>query len=374
MKRNDQTRVLTGAAAMLLAGGLAVLSVGCDETGNGAATALPDAAPAAPPVAAPPVAAAPPRIEFDTLTYDFGRVAETTMHRGRLAFRNAGGSPLVIDEIKTTCGCTAVALEKREYAAGESGTLEIEFDPVAPGDQKKYINVISNDASSPITKITMIADVIAFVDIEPRMITLDNLRYGEEHHATVTVTGADPAFTIDSVTTSNPDVTVEIVGGEGDTRTLDLSVDASAPWGGLFAWLTVTVTGRPTPDAAPITHTSRARIQGSIFGEIQATPHTFRFGAAPGEAFERTVALRRADGTPFRVLESRVTKTDLPEATVRIEPGTLASAYEIVLSVTAPTRLAGYRGDVEITTDVPGEERIVIPISGVVRNEPSGIK
>ena len=41
--------------------------------------------------------------------------------------------------------------------------------------------------------------------------------------------------------------------------------------------------GEMTP-GEPMTHESRIRIQGKLFGEIEADPDAFRFGVMPGEA------------------------------------------------------------------------------------------
>lgn len=396
MKNNEtRWRGARAAGAVLVAGMAMACVTGCGPGERDAdATALPDATPAAagqpgpvepapaevgdtrtpePVEAAGDTHAAPPKIHFESLTYDFGRVAETKSHSGQVHFTNAGGSTLVIDEIKASCGCTAVALEKREYAPGETGTIEIEFKPVAPGEQKKFINVMTNDVATPLVRITMKADVIGFLEIEPRMIEVGTLRFGQEHRTTATVSSPDPDFVIDRVSTSNPSVSAHVVANEGPTRTVEIVVDAGAPWGGLFSWLSVTITGRPTPDEAPITHTSRVRIQGEVFGDLRAVPNTIRFGAKPGEVFERSLVLRRADGVPFTVLDATVVAPQLPGSTVQTRRGS-AGTWEISFTATAPERQAGYRGTVEVTTDVPGEERITIPVSGVVRNESRSIK
>jgi len=43
------------------------------------------------------------------------------------AFRNAGDAPVTITGVRTSCGCTAAALEQKTYAPGESGRIDVRF-------------------------------------------------------------------------------------------------------------------------------------------------------------------------------------------------------------------------------------------------------
>ncbi len=42
-------------------------------------------------------------------------------------FTNVGSSTISIKDVRTSCGCTTAALEKWEYAPGESGEIEANF-------------------------------------------------------------------------------------------------------------------------------------------------------------------------------------------------------------------------------------------------------
>ena len=64
---------------------------------------------------------APPRLALASTVLDLGEVPQTEMSSGQLVFRNEGGTPLVIEKIDASCGCTAVTLDQRRYEAGASG-------------------------------------------------------------------------------------------------------------------------------------------------------------------------------------------------------------------------------------------------------------
>ena len=53
------------------------------------------------------VAASYPDLQFDTTRYDFGVVKQDDPVKHQFNFKNAGRGELVLQSIKTTCGCTA---------------------------------------------------------------------------------------------------------------------------------------------------------------------------------------------------------------------------------------------------------------------------
>ena len=329
----------------------------------------------------PPPATGTPDISFQSTVCEFGSITETRNHAGSYTFTNTGTGTLVIEAIKPTCGCTAVDLTKYEYGPGESGHLRIVFDPTAPGRQRKYIDVLSNDPSHPVVRLTLSADVEAFVVIRPRILDLGVIPYREEYRATVTVTCADPDFTFLNVRTTSDDLTARILPKEEtaprlgpddapDARIIEVIVSPDAQWGGLFSWLELTVRGTPPGRIAPTIHTSRIRINGQVFGELQAEPDTFRFGVKPGQAFERRVRLTRRDHEPFNVLEATVTLSHLPGAQVQVVKIEEA-VHELILTAPGAEKAGTHcRGAVTVKTDVPGEETVSIAIVGVVRGDP----
>jgi len=325
-----------------------------------------------------------PYIQFDAMAHDFGVMDEFETRSTTLSFTNTGSEPLRILDISTTCGCTvANKPKKQQYAPGESGEIEITFDPSGPNTpgkpQKKYVNVVTNSTTRRTTQILITADVQAFIELEPRFVDLGQLAHGVEHHYDVTVSCPDPMFTIAAVHTSNPHITTQVLDNETaaqtpsddgrstKTRIIRLTVSPDAPWGRLFSWLQVTITGRPSPLTAPKTHSSRIRVQGQIFGNLAADPDTFRFGAQPGESFERVILLSHRQGLPFTIVrvESAIERLDdIVTETKRIAP----SQWEVILRATAGRTAGPSSGVVTVQTDLPGDERTIdLPVSGVVR-------
>lgn len=73
--------------------------------------------------------------------HDFG-----TLRQGRTAtftfmFQNALEEPIVLETVRTTCGCTAAEWTEAPVEAGQSGEVVIEYSADRRGDFKKKITV-----------------------------------------------------------------------------------------------------------------------------------------------------------------------------------------------------------------------------------------
>ncbi len=342
---------------LMLSAGLA----GCDRSG-----ADPDGGATTP---ATPATGARPVLTFVSALHDFGVIDETSEVATAFRFTNTGGSELLIEAVTATCGCTTPRLTKRRYQPGESGAIQVDFDPTRPGTTQKYITVLSN-AEPAVTRLTITANVTAFLVFEPKILQLGVRQYGAEHHGRMTISSPDENFVIDSISVSLPYVSARVVPPGQATapgpKTVQITVAPTAPWGALYFGVDVTATGRPTPDAALVTHSRSVRVAGKLFGRLSAEPDMFRMAVSPGEPIVRTIRLRRADGRPFRILETDVRIPNLPGVTVDATPESL-DTWSITLKARAGSALGSLSGTVIVTTDVRGEEVIELRSLGVIQ-------
>lgn len=101
-----------------------------------------------------------PRIRFGQTTHDFGTLTSQEIVRFSWPYRNEGNAPLVITGTKPSCGCTATAIDESPVAVGESGVLEVTFDPKGiRGTVRKSLAIMSNDPVHPRVLLTIRADV-----------------------------------------------------------------------------------------------------------------------------------------------------------------------------------------------------------------------
>lgn len=85
------------------------------------------------------------RIAFDHTSHDFGIIDHGDSIRHLFAFENNGNIPLLISDVRSTCGCTVPRWPKNRIEAGASDTIEVLFDSsTKEGKQNKAITVYSN--------------------------------------------------------------------------------------------------------------------------------------------------------------------------------------------------------------------------------------
>jgi Protein of unknown function (DUF1573) len=86
-------------------------------------------------------------------------------------FTNIGTAPVSIKDVRTSCGCTTAALKKWEYAPGESGEIEANFQFAGHiGHQEKWIFVTTSAAPREPTLLRLIVNIPIAVTIEPEFV------------------------------------------------------------------------------------------------------------------------------------------------------------------------------------------------------------
>lgn len=102
-----------------------------------------------------------PRIEFDSTTKDMGLIVQGTKVTKHYHFSNTGGAPLLIGDVRGSCGCTVGKSWPREpIAPGEGGTIEVSFDSDGrTGHQAKTVTVVANTVP-PTTALLLTGDVV----------------------------------------------------------------------------------------------------------------------------------------------------------------------------------------------------------------------
>jgi hypothetical protein len=85
------------------------------------------------------------KLKFEEDLFDFGEVKEGTQVEHVFAFANVGKVPLVINDVKSTCGCTIPEWPEDPIAPGESGEISVQFNSNGrTGEQSKPVTVFAN--------------------------------------------------------------------------------------------------------------------------------------------------------------------------------------------------------------------------------------
>ena len=129
---------------------------------------------------ASPAPQQPPKIVFHETTHDFGHADQGTRVTHIYTFRNGGGLDLTIDNVRTSCGCTAALTSARVIAPGGDGTIEASFDTVHyAGRKTQTVTVYSNDPAQPAATLTLFGTIAADVAAEPPALYVGHVRRGQ---------------------------------------------------------------------------------------------------------------------------------------------------------------------------------------------------
>ena len=92
-----------------------------------------------------------PVMTFEKTTHDFGKINEAD---GRVTtvfeFKNEGMAPLVLSNVRASCGCTTPQWTKEPIEPGQTGNITVTYNPNGrPGRFQKSITVTSNASAEP---------------------------------------------------------------------------------------------------------------------------------------------------------------------------------------------------------------------------------
>ncbi len=110
-----------------------------------------------------------PSISFDQEELDYGRVAYGSTVTEHFRLINKGDEPLVITKVRADCGCTKTFKGPTEVPPNGKSEIVTEFDTtdLSPGRKRKHIYVSTNDPKRPQIVLTLYADIVRELVVEP---------------------------------------------------------------------------------------------------------------------------------------------------------------------------------------------------------------
>jgi hypothetical protein len=86
-----------------------------------------------------------PNISFDKTEHDFGQIMNGTPVETTFSYTNTGKSPLVVTDIKSTCGCTVPqGWSKEPLMPGASSLFSVKFNGKGANKTSKTITLTTN--------------------------------------------------------------------------------------------------------------------------------------------------------------------------------------------------------------------------------------
>jgi copper(I)-binding protein len=135
------------------------------------------------------MAAAAPEIVIDQPSYDFGTIPQGKKVEHVFTLRNAGDAPLIINNVRPSCGCTAASVTTSVIPPGKTGGIKSSFDSSNfTGTVHKTIAVDTNASRSPVTTLNLKGTVFEELQVNPRQLNMGMVKINETTRFAVILT------------------------------------------------------------------------------------------------------------------------------------------------------------------------------------------
>lgn len=110
-----------------------------------------------------------PKLAIDRTEWDFGTIWYGDPCQTSLELKNEGSAPLRIEEVSTSCGCTATEAHKEVLAPGESEQIRISYNSKkGVTEVHQTVTIKSNDPTRPTVRIPVKGTVKHVYDMQPQ--------------------------------------------------------------------------------------------------------------------------------------------------------------------------------------------------------------
>lgn len=85
-----------------------------------------------------------PVIEFEKVVHDYGEIDQHADGNCEFKFTNTGKEPLILSNVRSSCGCTVPVWPRQPILPGKSDVIKVKYDTKRIGIINKSIQVYSN--------------------------------------------------------------------------------------------------------------------------------------------------------------------------------------------------------------------------------------
>jgi len=307
-----------------------------------------------------------PKIQFQENFFDFGKIEQQKTVSHIFKFKNTGTSDLIIDNLKSTCGCTAALVTSKVIPPGASGEIKVTFSSKNfQGEVKRSVYVFSNDPQNSKYTLNIKAYVRAFLEAKPKYIDFGNFKKGESVSKSLVVKNlTNEPITIKDIRSDLKEIKIANFEKEinpNEETVINLTLNLSQPPGNFFG--NIEITSAEHPDEKLIVPAS-----GRIIGDITVTPENLYFGIVKkGEKSEQKIKVTNNSETALRLIEVRST-LEFIKPNFNGKPIPPKENVELTLSL-LPTAPAGsFKGKIDIKTDNKVQPMLSSMLYGVVKD------
>lgn len=133
-----------------------------------------------------------PRLVATSKAHDFGEVLQGSKAEHVFEFRNQGDREAHIQEVTSSCGCTATVLSTKVVPPGGTARVRAVYSAGgARGRFEKTLRVVSDDPSSPLV-LRVAGRVSPLIRVEPELVFFGRVAPGATRRQSVRLAAARP--------------------------------------------------------------------------------------------------------------------------------------------------------------------------------------
>lgn len=308
------------------------------------------------------VANAQPVSTLNTEVKNFGQAAPFEKLRHDIVITNEGDKPLVIEDVKTTCGCTAAIASVTTVPAGGESIIHVTMTASSSTTRmSKQVQIATNDPKAPKQNVTLIADVRNAWLLSPTSsFRVNDVPFGQEESQTLVLSNKDGQdFKIIETRADRPEFRIEV----GERTDNGVPITLYAKGGDKRETITSHIEIITDYKEQPVT---RVNAMATITGLVKFTPTTLYFGRAPaGKTVERELRLHLTDESKMN--DFSITKIEgdgsVKGEVLGVNP---LGQMRVKVSYDVPEEPGYHRGTITLHTTLKEEPTVEIPYSALV--------
>jgi hypothetical protein len=302
---------------------------------------------------------ASPKIVFTKSSHDFKVIEQGDKVKVDFEFKNTGNAELVIENVKTSCGCTSATPEKKNYAPGEGGVIPVTFNSTRfNGPITKTITITSNDPENPRTQLRISGKVLTEVNAYPTSLTVIDVKRNETITREIKVTSEKlDKLEITDLKAGENLTFLKLETERVDPKTVNIKVSfdgADLPKDKDVSRGTITYKTNSTKFAE-----MRTTVFIKTTRPVQVRPGTVYFFSSPeGKSRESIVELTPTLSDEMKILK---VESDLDFVTAEMVEG-----GKVKVTLTDKAEKGKFNGVITVKTDLAEQDTVKIPVRGTV--------
>ena len=300
---------------------------------------------------------------FPTKTHDFGTVAVAAKTEFRFPVVNQFSTPMHLQSVRASCGCTTPIIETKVIPPGGTGTILARFNTgTFRGKKGATLTVVVTQPFYSEVRLKVDGYIRSDMVFHPGSIEFGKVDQGrtKSFSTRILYAGRNDWQVVDvqsNKTWLQPIIKETLRGGGRVEYDLSVSVREDAPEG-YFQDEIVVVTNDHSMPRVPL------RVAGQVESALSISPQAIALGSLkPGESVEKRLVIRGRE--PFTIAS-----IDCPGWDVRCDPTPIAKSMHIVTARFTPVDVDGeHQSTVAIATS--GDSSLVAHalLTADVRNQ-----